>query len=95
MLNYKQVQAMQKAYGYDEMQSLIDSGMAWSLEGSMGRAAMSALECGACMLPKVIHYDYYGNPVPSRDQLKAGTKGTFQNASKFWTGVDEGSIFLN
>ena len=85
---------MQKAYGYDRMQSLIDSGMAWSLEGSMGRAAMSALECGACMLPKVIRYGAYGNRVPSRDQLKAGTKGTFQNASKFWTGVNEGSIYI-
>lgn len=33
------------------LQSLIDSGMAWRLEGSVGRAAMSAIEAGDCILP--------------------------------------------
>ena len=85
---------MQKAYGYDKMQALIDSGDAWRLEGSVGRAAMGCLESGACMLPKVPQANAYGGHMPSRDWLKAGTKGTWKNCQAFWTAVDEGDIFL-
>jgi len=93
-MTHKELKSMQKSYGYDHMQSMIDSGMAWRMEGAIGRQAMSTLECGACMLPKHAHYGPYGNRVPSRDELKKGTKGTFQNAVRFWTGVKEGNIFL-
>jgi hypothetical protein len=37
------------------------------------------------MLPKQVHFDYYGNRIPSRDELKKGSKGTYQNAVKFWS----------
>ena len=86
---------MQKAYGYDKLQNNINIGLAWKLEGSYGRAAMSALESGMCMLPKESHRDYYGNRIPSRDELRNGSKGTYQNCAKFWQGVDEGSIYLS
>jgi hypothetical protein len=46
---------------------------------------MAALESGECMLPKQAHFDYYGNRIPSRDELKKGSKGTYQNAVKFWS----------
>lgn len=85
---------MQKSYGYSEMQTLIDSGLAWRLEGSVGRAAMGALESGACMLPKVQRTNAYGGTVPPRQWLKAGSKGTWENCRDFWTKVDEGEIFL-
>lgn len=49
-LNYAQV--LQKECGCSDMQEKIDSGLAWKLEGSFGRQAMSCLESGACMLPK-------------------------------------------
>jgi hypothetical protein len=57
-------------------QELINSGMAWRLEGSVGRSAMAMIEDGQCMLGEEGHRDYYGNYVPSRTEVKAGTKGS-------------------
>lgn len=59
-----------------EMQDLIDTGTAWQLEGSVGRKAMSLIESGECMLGEEGHRDYWGNYVPSRNEVKAGTKGS-------------------
>lgn len=58
------------------MQELINSGTAWQLEGSVGRSAMALIESGECMLGEEGHRDYYGNYVPSRHEVKAGTKGS-------------------
>lgn len=58
------------------LQELINSGMAWKLEGAIGRQAMAALENGRCMLPDEAHYDYYGNQVPARYMLEPGSLGT-------------------
>lgn len=66
------------------MQRLIDSGTVWSLEGSAGRSAMDALESGVCFLPTTRSRDYWGNTIPSRDDLKPGTKGTLQNSARFY-----------
>lgn len=93
-MNYNRIKKLQKEYGYSEMQEMINSGLAWRMEGSIGRQAMSLLECGACMLPKKMYRDYYGNTIPSREMLKEGTKGTFSNCQKFWGGVEEGYIFI-
>ena len=70
------------------MQQLINSGQIWSFEGSMGRHAMSLLESGACMLPTVTRYDYYGNKVPSRYDVKPGTTGSYQNSVNYWPNVE-------
>lgn len=88
-MNYQTIKKLQREYGYDKLQAMINSGDAWTMEGSYGRAAMDALAAGACMLPKEAHFDYYGNRVPSRDDLKPGTKGTFQLASRFWENYEE------
>jgi len=58
------------------MQELINSGMAWRFEGSVGRAAMDLIDAGECMLGEEGHTDAYGNYVPSRTEVKAGTKGS-------------------
>lgn len=92
---FKQITALQKQYGFNKMQEYINNGMAWKLEGSVGREAMALLESGACMLPKEFKVDYYGNRVPSRDVLKPGTKGTFKNSQNFWQGVLDGSIEID
>lgn len=84
-MTYNQIKRKQKELDYSEMQRLIDNGSVWGMEGSMGRYAMELLECGACMLPKKAHRDHYGNRIPSRDDLKKGTKGTYQNSVKFYT----------
>lgn len=94
-LNLKQITALQKTYGFTDMQELINKGHAWTLEGSVGREAMRLLEAGACMLPKVPRRDAYGNTVPSRDVLKPGTKGTLKNSQDFWKKVEDGEITLD
>lgn len=58
------------------LQALIDSGAAWKLEGSVGRAAMAALETGACHLPAIRHVGAYGQIIPRCFDLVDGTTGT-------------------
>lgn len=58
------------------LQQLIDSGMAWRLEGSVGRSAMRAIEDGMVVLGRTGHRDYYGSYVPSRYEVKPGTIGS-------------------
>lgn len=69
----------EEATVYEEalaIQRAINTGMAWRLQGSYGRAAMEFLESGLCVLPCNGHRDYYGNIVPPRHVLEPGTKGT-------------------
>jgi hypothetical protein len=89
-MNYKQILKLQKEYGFDKNQEMINSGDVWQLNGSEGRYAMHLLEVGVCMLPKHRRINYYGQQIPSRDDLKKGTEGTFQNCSNFWS--DETNI---
>jgi hypothetical protein len=62
---------------YLAMQRTINSGM-WGLQGSYGRAMMDAISAGLCMLGRDQARDYYGNTIPSRDDVQAGTKGSYQ-----------------
>jgi hypothetical protein len=60
------------------LQELIDNGTAWKLEGHIGRQAMAAIEAGACTLGPVGRRDYWGNYIPSRTEVEAGTKGSVE-----------------
>ena len=93
-MTIERITELQEAHGLKQMQDLINSGDAWKMEGSYGRAAMANLESGACMLPTESHVDYWGNMVPSRDMLQDGTKGTLENSINFWTAVEDGTIVL-
>jgi hypothetical protein len=72
----------QQQTGLDEddnvrlFQDLIDTGMAWRLEGAVGREAMRLIDAGQCTLGDVGHRDYYGNYVPSKTEVQSGTKGS-------------------
>ena len=94
-MNFKKITALQKQYGFSDMQEQINSGMVWKSEGSVGREASGLLDSGACMLPKEFKVDYYGNRVPSRDVLQQGTKGTYQNSKRFWQLVLDGEIEID
>lgn len=59
-------------------QNLINSGMAWKLEGHIGRTCMAAIQDGACMLGPDTAVDYWGNFIPSRSMVKTGTPGSRQ-----------------
>ena len=63
---------------YLSIQRAINSGSAWSFQGSYGRAMMEAISSGACMLGPRDARDYYGNHIPSRSQVKEGTKGSYE-----------------
>jgi len=80
---------METDYEYDvldeeaerlQLQTLIDSGMAWKMEGAVGRAAMDAIRSGACVLGKEPFTDYWGNRIPSRYEVEPGTKGSEEYA---------------
>lgn len=64
-----------------DVQNLIDSGMAWRLEGHVGRTCMAAIEAGDAVLGEEGHRDYWGNYVPSRYEVKPGTKGSVEYAA--------------
>jgi hypothetical protein len=61
---------------YLAIQRAINSGM-WGLQGSYGRTMMDAISAGLCMLGHNRATDYYGNMIPSRDDVQAGTKGSY------------------
>jgi len=94
-MTIKEINDLQEEYGYSQMQKLIDTGDVWKFEGSMGRSAMSCLEGGICYLPEIQTFDYYGNILPARTELQPGTKGTLENAEKFWQSVLDGEIMLD
>jgi hypothetical protein len=48
----------------------------WSLQGSHGRTMMDAIKSGACVLGRQRARDYYGNVIPARTDVKAGTFGS-------------------
>jgi hypothetical protein len=94
-MNYGTIKKLQKEYGFNKIQAMIDNGTIWQLEGYAGRQAMNHLRSGACMLPKIITTDIYGNRLPARQMVEAGTTGSFQNSVRFWTAVDQGEIELH
>ena len=85
LLSIKQITVLQKEHDIFRTQELINSGEIWKFEGSAGRHAMSCLESGECFLPTEVTYDYYGNRLPSRNNLKNGTKGTLGNSQRYWS----------
>jgi len=63
------------------LQAMIDAGC-WSLQGSMGRAMMAAIEDGRCILGPNGARDYWGNYIPSRTEVEPGTKGSVEYAAE-------------
>lgn len=67
---------------YTEMQRAINDGVAWKFQGSYGRSMMEAIRSGYCMLGHTRSSDYYGNVIPSRDDVEEGTKGSYEYVIK-------------
>ena len=59
------------------LQTAINAGQ-WALQGSYGRAMMDAIHGGQCALGRNSAHDYWGNFIPSRDMVKAGTPGSIE-----------------
>lgn len=58
------------------LQRAINSGAAWSFQGSYGRSMMGAIEAGDCMLGERPAHDYYGHRIPARSEVQEGSKGS-------------------
>ena len=93
-LTIERIKELQKVYGYADMQARIENGTIWGFEGSVGRNAMNCLEVGLCFLGEEITRDYYGNKIPARHMVEAGTKGSLENSQDFWQKVEDGEIDL-
>ena len=79
----------------DALQALINTGDAWRFEGSVGRAAMAAIEAGQCILGTESHRDYWGNLVPSRFDVKPGTKGSKEYAQRIDSEIVSAEIWAD
>ena len=81
-MNLQDIDVIEGVVEADEMeealalQRAINGGSAWSFQGSYGRAMMDALKAGVCMLGERPARDYWGNFIPSRDMVKAGSFGS-------------------
>jgi len=62
---------------YAAIQEAINDGSPWSLQGSYGRTMMRAIESGHCLLGHFSTRDYFGNEIPSRDDVEEGTVGSY------------------
>lgn len=60
------------------LQKAINSLTAWKMQGSYGRSMMDAIDSGVCMLGLEDTRDAVGNHLPSRFQVKEGTRGSRQ-----------------
>lgn len=69
---------------WEEYQRGVDSGAVWHLEGSIGRAAMDALETGAVLLGTEATRDAYGNEVPAFWMVQEGSKGSLSLAESHY-----------
>ena len=61
---------------YEALQRAINAGEAWKFQGSYGRTMMAAIEAGFCLLGPQSAEDAYGNPIPGRDDVQPGSKGS-------------------
>lgn len=68
-------EAETEAEEIEAYQKRINDGTIWHFEGAAGRRAMELLEAGLCELGEKRFTDYWGNVVPSRYDVKPGTKG--------------------
>lgn len=71
-------QADDEQQHYEALQRAINSLVAWRMQGHYGRTMMQALKDGHCMLGTRHTRDYWGNRIPSRDEVKPGTMGSFE-----------------
>ena len=62
-------------------QKMVNEGTVWSLQGMYGRRAHDLLNAGEIDYPTKKTHDYYGNPIPTRDDIRKKF-GSYVLASK-------------
>jgi hypothetical protein len=66
---------------YSAVQRAINCGLSWA-NGRGGRQAMDCITSGHCMLGQSGTRDGFGQPMPSRHDVQAGTKGSYEYVVK-------------
>lgn len=94
-MTLKEIKNLQEQYGLTEIQSHINSGQAWLMDGKTGRKAMEYLSIGACILPLKAHYDYWGNEYPSRTNVKPGATGSLSLSKSFWLDKEKHTAYFS
>ena len=64
----------------EAIQRMISAGV-WGLEGHTGRTMDAFIEAGLCVLGPTSARTYWGSFIPSRSQVKSGTKGSIAYAN--------------
>jgi hypothetical protein len=66
-----------------QLQDWVDSGVAWHLEGGVGRAASDLLAAG--VLPLTAHRKYWGSRIPAAHEVRdeVGSTGSIANAEHY------------
>ena len=64
----------------DLYQHLVNTGEAWTLEGHVGRTAHALIESKRIALGVEPCRDFWGNRVPSRDEIEPGYPGAAEFA---------------
>tara|TARA_R110002050_G_scaffold150400_7_gene277130 strand:- start:2889 stop:3206 length:318 start_codon:yes stop_codon:yes gene_type:complete len=84
-MNESKIRLLQKQYGFKLYQDLIDSGEAWKIGGEITKDCKNAINSGACFLAyKSYHLNIF-NSIPSRYQVKRGSKGSVEASKKYWS----------
>ena len=60
------------------------------MEGHVGRTAMDLIESGHCALGPTTSYDAYDNPIPGRDDVVPGSKGSVEYVENHGNTVQDG-----
>lgn len=63
---------------YTAVQEAINEGTAWKFQGGVGRRLLDAITSGRCLFGKTCAWSYYGNYIPSREEVTPGTKGSLE-----------------
>lgn len=74
-INVKDVIAWEQGMMSEErekrfFQKMVNEGTVWNLQGIYGRRAADLLNAGVIKHAKERHFDYYGNPIPTRKEFK-------------------------
>lgn len=73
-----------------QLQDWVDSGVAWHLEGSVGRQASDLLAAGVLVLGPNRTRDYWGTAIPAYTDVldEPDSSGSVANAEAWWAEHD-------
>jgi hypothetical protein len=84
-MNESKIKELQKQFGYQLIQDLINSGEAWRIGGTSTRKCKEALKSGACHLPQHSIKVNIFVTVPSRYEIEDNDPGSIKRSKEYWS----------